>query len=109
MVAESDAWLWLTGEPIAVRHLVGAEFGVFFQKVASEEGAELEHGHEGYGFIHDTAIIIVDEQGRVRAEYHDFPGAQQAMQDITMLVLEKNAQGIQRLVWQIAHWLKDAQ
>ncbi len=105
MGVEPDSWLWLTGEPVEMRQLVGAEFGVYFEKIASDEGAE--HGHEGYGFAHDTAFILVDEQGIVRAEYAQFPGVKQVLQDIQMLVMEKNAQGIQRLIWQTAHWLKD--
>jgi len=107
MQARPDGWLWLTGDLIEIKQLVGGEFGVYFEKVGAGEGHAM-HGMDeaGYDFVHDTTFTLVDDQGRLRAEYHSFPGLDVMMRDIGSLVREKNARGPMRLAWQAAHWLR---
>jgi protein SCO1/2 len=107
MHTRPDGWLWLTGDLIAIKQLVGGEFGVYFEKVGAGEAGHAMHGEveAGYDFVHDTTFALVDDQGRLRAEYHQFPGQDAIMRDIGSLVREKNARGPARLVWQAAHWL----
>jgi protein SCO1/2 len=105
MRAGSEGWLWLTGEPAEVKQLVGAEFGVYFEKVMSGDAGhgDLASAHPDLvEFVHDTTFTLVDEQGMIRAEYHEFPDGGVMLDAITALVREKNARGVGRAVWRFA-------
>ncbi len=104
-----DSWLWLTGELIPIKQLVGGEFGVYFEQIPLDEaaadaaGLTPEERENGYDFIHATVFTLVDEQGNIRAEYHELLDVDQIMRDIDLVVREKNAQGVGRLLMQLAH------
>lgn len=109
MHAQPEGWLWLTGEPAAVKQLVGAEFGVYFEKVSSGDAGHGNHAssdEDSAEFVHDTTFTLVDEQGMIRAEYHEFPGGGVMLSEISGLVREKNARGAGRVIWQAARLLQ---
>jgi protein SCO1/2 len=109
--ANPEAWVWLTGEPVAVKQLVGSEFGVYFERVPVDEaearaaGLTPEQIESAYDFIHSTSFVVVDGQGRIRAEYQQMLDVDQALRDIGLVVREANA-GWARPLWQAAHLLR---
>lgn len=110
MGAEPEGWIWLTSDPIEIKQLVGGEFGVYFEKVDTVQAG---HAHSnvpagGYDFIHDVLFVLVDDQGRVRAEYNAFPGIEQITRDISLLVREKNAAGTEQYLWRLSHLLRES-
>ena len=105
--AVAGGWHWLTGELIAIKQLVGGEFGVYFEKVAAEDAPHDEgHAHEGYDFVHATVFVLVDEEGQIRSEYHQMLDIDEVMRDIGLVVSEKNAPALARPVWQAAHAIR---
>jgi protein SCO1/2 len=113
MNAGDDGWLWLTGDLIAIKQLVGAEFGVYFEKVpldpASAEAAGLSEAEieAGYDFVHASVFVLADGDGLIRAEYHELTrGVDEMLRDIDLLVREKNARGPGRLLRQAAHLIR---
>jgi protein SCO1/2 len=110
MNAGDDGWLWLTGDLITIKQLVGAEFGVYFEKVpldpASAEAIGLSEAEieAGYDFVHASVFVLADQDGLIRAEYHELTlGVDEILRDINLLVREKNARGPERLLRQTAH------
>lgn len=109
--ADTDSWLWLTGDLIKIKQLVGGEFGVYFEKVPPRDAGEIdmvESGGQGagYDFIHAAVFVLVDDQGMIRAEYHELMDVDQILRDIRLVVNEKNASGPERVIWQVAHLLR---
>lgn len=104
-----DSWLWLTGDLIPIKQLVGGEFGVYFEKTPLDEaaadaaGLTPEERENGYDFIHATVFTLVDEQGNIRAEYHELLDVDQILRDIDLVVREKNASGVGQLLIRLAH------
>lgn len=105
--AVQGAWHWLTGELITIKQLVGSEFGVYFEKVETENASHGEdHPHEGYDFVHATVFVLVDEQGEIRSEYHQMLNVDEVMRDIALVVREKNAPPLVEPAWQAAHAIR---
>jgi protein SCO1/2 len=109
--ADPDGWLWLTGDLITIKQLVGGDFGVYFEQVPlDEEAAEAagltpEEIAEGYDFVHATAFVLVDEEGTIRSEYRQMLDTEQAMRNIALVVREKNAGALAPL-WRAAHAIR---
>lgn len=105
--AVEGGWHWLTGELIAIKQLVGGEFGVYFEKVEAENAPhDADHAHEGYDFVHATVFVLVDEDGQIRSEYHQMLNLDEVMRDIELVVREKNAPPLAQPVWQAAHAIR---
>ncbi|MEJ2148595.1 MAG: SCO family protein [Chloroflexota bacterium] len=105
-----EGWLWLTGDLLTIKQLVGAEFGVYFEKVpldpASAEAVGLSEAEieAGYDFVHASVFVLADEEGVIRAEYHELTlSVDEMLRDVELLVREKNARGPGRLLRQAAH------
>ncbi len=112
MQVSPEGWYWLTGDLMTIKQLVGGEFGVYFEKAPLDEaaaeaaGLTPEERADNYDFIHASVFVLVDENGQIRAEYHELIDVDQILRDIELAVREKNAQGIGRLVRQAAHLVK---
>ncbi len=97
--ADPESWLWLTGDVLEVKQLVGSECGVYFERIdASDSNGS---GAQEYDFVHSNVLLLVDARGQVRAEYHNLPGAAAIMSDIDRLVRQQAARGPVRWFWQI--------
>lgn len=94
--ADPDNWLWLTGDPVAVKRLVGGEFGVYFKRVDEEET---------YDFVLEPVFVLIDWAGNIRAEYRTLPAAEQILRGTRLLVREKNAGALGSLLYRSAHLL----
>jgi protein SCO1/2 len=112
MGADPQHWHWLTGETLAIKQLVGGEFGVYFEQVppdsaSAEAAAASEAGETArYDFIHSTLFVLVDGEGRIRAEYQQMLDINQVMRDISLVLRESRASGITRPIWQAAHLIE---
>jgi protein SCO1/2 len=112
MNADQANWLWLTGDKISIKRLVGSDFGVYFEQVpidranAVAAGLSEEEIASGYDFIHAVMFVLVDEKGMIRAEYRELMDVEQMVRDIRLVVNEKNAVGPARLLWQAAHLIR---
>lgn len=91
--ADPEVWLHATGEPAALKALVGAGFRVYYE----EDG-------EG-GFRLDPAVFLVDGWGILRGEYrYRMPGIERILRDIGLVVQEaRAATGVARLAYEAAH------
>jgi protein SCO1/2 len=109
--ANPDGWLWLTGDLLTIKQLVGGEFGVYFEQIPLDEdavdaaGLSPEQIAEGYDFVHATAFVLVDEEGTIRADYRQMLDAERALRDIALVVREKNAGALAPL-WGAAHAIR---
>jgi protein SCO1/2 len=109
--ADPGGWLWLTGDLLTIKQLVGGEFGVYFEQIPLDEGAAGAAGLTpeeiagGYDFVHATAFVLVDEEGTIRADYRQMLDAEGAMRDIALVVREKNAGPLAPL-WRVAHAIR---
>lgn len=109
--ADTTTWHWLTGDTIAIKQLVGGDFGVYFEKVAPEEMAGME-GHEGhdmsgmYDFVHATVFVLVDADGRIRAEYDGMSDVEQVVADAGRVVREQEAGPLTAPIYQLAHLVR---
>ena len=112
MNVDPSNWLWLTGDTISIKRLVGSEFGVYFEQVPLDQSAAIVAGlseeeiASGYDFIHAVMFVLVDEKGLIRAEYRELVDVDQIVRDIQLVVNEKNALGPARLLWQTAHLIQ---
>ncbi len=112
MRADPRGWLWLTGDPLAIRQLVGGEFGVYFERVESHPADAHGTGHahgaadDSYDFVHATVFVLVDGEGTIRAEYHEMLDVDRAMRDITLALREQRADGPLAVLWQAAHLMR---
>jgi protein SCO1/2 len=112
MNADVSNWLWLTGDTLGIKRLVGSEFGVYFEQVpldpaeAAAAGLSDEEVAGGYDFVHAVMFVLVDERGMIRAEYRELIDVDQMVRDIRLVVNEKNASGPARLLWQAAHLIQ---
>lgn len=61
--ADSDKWLFLTGDKAKIYHLI---WGSFLMPVQEETG---ERRKPGFEFIHTTNILLVDEKGVVQGKW----------------------------------------
>ncbi len=113
--AHRSGWLWLTGDPLEVRRLVGSEFGVYFEKVPLSDGSALveigppsqaQDVDAGYDFIHAVVFVLVDQDGQIRAEYRELIDVDQVVRDIDLVVREKNAGALMRPVLRFAHLMQ---
>ena len=110
MNASAEGWIWLTGDLIEIKRVVGGEFGVYFEKVplggverSDDTSMTVEHG---YDFIHENAFILVDSQGIIRAEYRDLIEVRQMVQDLRRVVREEQANGLLAVPYRLAHMTK---
>lgn len=112
MNTDPSNWLWLTGDTISIKRLVGSEFGVYFEQVPLDQAAAIAAGlseeemASGYDFIHAVMFVLVDEKGMIRAEYRELVDVDQIVRDIQLVVNEKNALGPVRWLWQTAHLIQ---
>lgn len=112
MYASPEGWFWLTGDPITIRRLVGGQFGVYFEKIASDQdnGGAVSHHHGsqpgGYDFVHATVFLLVDGDGVIRSEYRQMLDVDRAMRDIRLVVREQNAGVLVRPLWEAAHLVR---
>jgi len=96
--APQDGWLWLTGDPLDVRRLVGAEFGVYFERIPGPTPDQ-------YEFAHEATFVLIDAGGRLRAEYPDLLGFSHAPRDVALVVREKNSGPLLSSLLRIGHLL----
>ena len=61
--ADSDKWLFLTGDKAKIYHLI---WGSFLMPVQEETG---ERRKPGFEFIHTTNVLLVDEKGVVQGKW----------------------------------------
>lgn len=96
--AEPGEWLFLTGEPDALRAVIGGGFGVYYRKLQATDGSSQVI------FSHTSKFVLVDAQGLIRAEYQGpaLPIAR-AIRDIELLQREASATGIARYAYEAAH------
>lgn len=89
--APPDEWLFLTGEPDALREVIGGGFGVYYRK-------------SGNGFSHTSKFVLVDAQGLIRAEYRR-PALPigRLIRDVELLQREASATGVARYAYETAH------
>jgi protein SCO1/2 len=112
MHASPEGWVWLTGESAEIKQLVGGQFGVYFERVSAGDNSAEQHmnhagtDHEGYEFIHDTKMFLVDEEGNLRAEYRKYPGLDVVMEDIRRLTREGRAPVPEQWLWQLKRWIQ---
>lgn len=68
--ADLATWTFLTGEPGAVRSLITDGFKLGVDKVGSELHVHPDGSpHEHYNVLHSTRVVLVDDEGQVRAYY----------------------------------------
>jgi protein SCO1/2 len=110
--ADPEHWHWLTGSEIAIKQLVGGEFGVYFEQIPLDEaaadaaGLTPEERANGYDFVHAVMFVLVDGDGNIRAEYQQMPDVDQVMRDTKLVVREQNANALLRLVYKTAHLIQ---
>ncbi len=91
-----DGWYWVTGEPANIKRTVGADFGVFFDRVEVE-------GQPGYEFAHESTFVLVDPDGQIRMEYRFLEGMNRSTRHINWLLAEENAPFWLQPVYRISH------
>lgn len=112
MNADGDAWLWLTGDPVSIRQLVGADYGVYFEQVPLDEDELVAAGHDpadhagGYDFVHASVFVLIDGQGQIRSEYRQMLDIDQTLRDIHLVVRENDAPALLRPLWAASHALR---
>lgn len=93
--AEPGEWLFLTGEPHAIREVIGGGFGVYYRQVP---------GQAGDVFSFTSRFVLVDAQGTMRAEYRGPTlDTLRVMDDIRRLRREASAGGLSRYAYEAAH------
>ncbi len=112
MNADGGSWLWLTGNPVEIRQLVGGEYGVYFEQVPLDADALAAAGHDpaehegGYDFVHASVFVLVDGNGEIRGEYRQMLDIEQTVRDIRLVVREENAPALLRPLWAASHALR---
>ncbi len=96
--ADPNEWLFLTGEPDALRAVIGGGFGVYYQKLQTTDDRPRTI------FSHTSKFVLVDAQGLIRAEYRD-PALHIArvIRDIELLQREASSTGVARYAYEAAH------
>lgn len=112
MNADDESWLWLTGDSVEIRRLVGGEYGVYFEQVPLDEDALIDAGHDpadhegGYDFVHASVFVLIDGEGQIRSEYRQMLDIEQTVRDIKLVVREDDAPRLLRPLWAASHALK---
>lgn len=96
-IEEFDGWYWVTGDPVDVKRTVGADFGVFFDRVDVE-------GQPGYEFAHESTFVLVDSDGRIRMEYRFLEGMNRSTRHIDWLLAEDNSPFWLQPFYRISHF-----
>ena len=91
--ADPAVWRFATGEPAALKTLLGAGFGVYYE--SSDDG----------GFRYDPAFRVVDGAGLLRRRYQvGLPTVDALLQDLSLIAREARAStGRARLAYEAAH------
>lgn len=91
--ADTAVWHFATGSPAELKWIVGSGFNLYYQ--SKPEGT----------IALDTALIIVDWTGTIRADYRHFiPDASLIMRDLQVLSEEvQNSRGVARYAYEAAH------
>ncbi len=93
MKADLQNWHFVTGEPAALKNVIGSSFGFYYNRNAEGD------------FTFDPAFVLVDGAGIVRAKYRtanlDLAIVQR---DLELIATEaQNSQGATRLAYEAAH------
>lgn len=91
--ADPAIWTFATGEPAALRTLIGTGFEIYY--------GEGEDGEISY----DPAFLIVDGNGLLRRKYRvGLPSADRLLNDLRLIAREARAStGASRLAYEAAH------
>lgn len=92
--AERSNWRFATGEPGALKALIGGELGIYYGE--PDESGAIEH---------DQRLILVDGNGVLRARY-DAAALDQARirRDLGLLEQELGSSGVMRQVYEASHF-----
>ena len=91
--ADPEVWSFATGEPAALRTLVGTGFDVYYAE--TDDGA----------ITYDPAFVIVDGNGIIRRRFRvGLPTVERLLDDIRLIAREaRAATGSARLAYEAAH------
>ena len=91
--ADLANWHFVTGDPARLKNVIGGGFGIYYQP------------DDGGGYTYDPAIVLVDGNGIIRAEYKGgTPDPAEVTRDLDLLVTEiRNSDGPGSLVYEAAH------
>lgn len=93
--ADPDVWTFATGEPDALKTLIGTGFEVYYGP----------HPDDPMAFEYRPGVFIVDGNGILRREYRwGLPSVDGLLGDLRVLAREVNAaEGAERLAYEAAH------
>lgn len=93
--ADPEVWSFATGQPAALKTLIGTGFGIYYGPDPETDGA----------FEYRPGIMIVDGNGILRREYRwGLPTVNGLLEDLRVIAREVNASdGAARLAYEAAH------
>lgn len=101
---DPNHWIVLGGEAEPLKRLIGLGFGIYYERVPM---AEIAAGlpTDVDGFIQEQRYVLVDEAGRLRAEYRAPLNMEIVQRDLELMARERNSSGAMVAVNEAAHLL----
>jgi protein SCO1/2 len=90
---DTNRWSFLTGAPEEIKGLVGGELGVYYEKPDADGRMQ-----------HDQRVLLIDEQGILRARYElGSLTMDRLSRDLGLLDQERASTGMMRQVYEFSH------